>query len=444
MNARLRARLRRLQIPRDLIGMRADWLQRNQHPAKSFVTLGVQELRRHCYVIGATGTGKTTLLTQIMAHDIRRRHSFTLFDQRGDLANAVVELLPGNVNPARVAYFDLREKEGPTPFNPLSGSGEDYYKALGVLDAVRTQSESWGVQLDQTLRNALLALAPSGGSLTDLEPFLTSGRVRRQLLCAVADEKLLAFWSAYDAMSPERQSLLSAPVLNKISPLTAIESLRRMLGHPQPTSLAAYLDTPGSVILASLAVDETHASGRMAGSLLMSSLTREVFARVETPECERNPLHLFIDEFETFQDDIIESLIAEGRRFGFSCILAHQTLAQLSARLRALILGNVGLVIAFRLSRDDSTVISKVMTGDPKALNFAELPTGQAWMWRQGADPLLIEINGPLIKNFGQMSAEAIKYRQLLRDKISVLAAEEVSEKEKDDPGSNPSLGDWL
>lgn len=444
MKARHRRDLVRHGIPQNTIGLRLGW-EANRNLSESWITVSQNDLKRSAYIIGATGAGKTTLLTQILAHDILRAHSFALIDHRGDLANGAIEMLARNPHPEAVAFLDLRERKRPLGFNPLSGNGEPYFRALGVLDAIESESSSWGVQLEETLRNALLALSACQESIPSIERLLTDMRFRRSISNRL-EGRLRGFWEEFDLLSRERQLTLTTPALNKVSGLTSVPTLRTILGHPNPVDLASFLNSSGTAVLASLAVDELHSIGRTFGRLFLSSVSRELFARADVPESKRNSVRLVLDEFEMFQDELVEDILVQGRKYGIACLLAHQTLAQLGQKMRAIIFGNVGLIAAFRVSREDGAVLSRHMTGDPKAIDFASLDTGQCVLWKAGETPTLVECNAPLIPDFGHISAAGKEFRSHLRSSIpkhdpmpeSPPIRRQASEK------SQPNLEDWL
>ena len=403
-------------MPEQWIGVEACWQLYSKEPWKHLVSVTSEELASHAYVIGATGSGKTVLLHHLISQDLEREHSICVLDLRGDLVSAVLELCAGQVDPALVKVIDLREKERAFGFNPLWGSGEAYYRALGVLDVIASEFDSWGPQLAETLRNTLLVLTESGGTLPDLEAFLYDSAFRTSLLLRTKSEPLLTFWRRFDQLSADRQMALASPVLNKLSALLATKTLRRILGHQEPIDLGRHLDTKGSVLLVSLAVDELHASGRMMGSLILSSICREIFARVHIPETKRNGVRLYVDEFEHFGLKEFDSILVEGRKFGLFAVIAHQTLAQLSPKMRALILGNVGTKFVFRLGYDDGQTLGKDIFGDPKFYNFTQLPVGYCVMWRKNSGDIEVEVNEPLIPNVGQLSSEGRAFVRAVYD----------------------------
>jgi hypothetical protein len=375
------------------------------------VSLPPSLLKTHALLIGSTGCGKTNALHHLVAQDILLGHSFCILDMRGDFSEAALELCVGRVPPPSMLVLDLRDKDVPFGFDPLSGEGEAYFRALGILDAVESESASWGVQLSETLRYALMLLAETGFRLTDLERLLTDLTFLLTCLDLCRSESVLSFFQRFAELSADKRMALAMPVLNKLAPLLATDRLRRILGHSNPIDLGAHLNRRGSVTLVSLSVDELHASGRMFGRIFLASLCRELFSRVGTPESRRNPVRLFVDEFEHFGTGEFETILAEGRRFGLSLILAHQTLAQLSTKMRSLILGNVGTKLVFRCGREDGPVLSRDLTGDPRAIDFAQFETGEAMLSNRSIGTVRIEINEPIIRDGGGLSRAARRFR---------------------------------
>lgn len=409
------------------IGVKRRWDPKTEDPFAQLVSLTPEEMRTHTLLIGATGSGKTNLLHHLIAQDILRGHSFVVLDLRGDLVSAALELCAPYVDPRRIWLLDLREKERSLGFNPLKGVGDPYFRALNVLDVAASEADSWGVQLAETLRNALLLLAEAGHPLTKLEALFFDRRFRLESLARCTSESVVSFWQRFDELSGDRQGAFATPVLNKISLLLATPTLRAVLGHPSPPDLAEHLDRPGNIFLVSLAVDELHAAGRMMGRLVLASLCREIFARVNTGESRRNPVRLYVDEFEHFGMSEFETVLAEGRRFGLSLVLAHQTLAQLSPRMRSMVLGNVGTKVAFRCGREDSATLSKDLAGDPKAFDFSSFQTGEAVMWRRGQKSVEVEINEPLIRDVGRRGRRASDLVKRIQLYVSPFEAETPS-----------------
>lgn len=357
------------------------------------------DFARHCYILGSTGCGKTTLILRLIAKDIAAGHSLVVVDLRGDLVSGVLGLCAtADVDPSRVTILDLREKGRAFGFNPLAGAGEPFVRALHVLDVLASESPSWGVQLEETLRSALLLLANSGQSLTRLHEVFFDSAFRDRILKGTADQALTDFWARYDAFSAEKQQAWALPVFNKVTSLLSVPNLRRILGECGPIDLGDVLGIPGQVLLVSLAVDELQRSARMFGSLVVSAIAREMLARVDVPEKDRNPVRLYVDEFENMASESFEGLIAEGRRFKLSLVLSHQTLAQLPAKLRSVVRNNVGLQVLFQVGFEDAQVVARELGPNVSLEDVRQLGVGEAFVQTRDGDRALVQFDPPLKK----------------------------------------------
>lgn len=399
-----------LSLPNRWIGVQAGWQLFSKNPLSHMVSVSGGDMDTHTLVIGSSGMGKTNLFHHLIRQDLERGQSVCILNMRGDLISTCVELANGIVKPADAKIIDPRERARPFGFCPLQGSGEPYFRALGVLDAIEAVSESWGVQLAETSRFALMALAETGRRLTDIEALLTDASFRAWVRSQIKTESVASFWSRFDSLSFDKQASLTTPVLNKFSALFAPKVLAQIFGHSSPIDLEKQIDTRGSLTLVSLAVDELHSSGKMFGAIFLASLCREVFAKVGVGERHRNKLRLYVDEFEHFSGTDFETIFAEGRRFGFSIVVAFQTLAQLTPRMRSMILNNVGTKFVFRCGREDAATLAKDIFGDPRAYDLTELPVGYCVLWRRDIGIDEVEVNEPLIRNVGQLSASAKDY----------------------------------
>ena len=401
--------------PDHWIGIEADYRSREGHPSQYLYSLSRRDLATHALLLGKTGSGKTVCLTHFVAGAILRTESFVLVDARGDQVNDVLTLLAGRVEPERVKIIDLRDSSPHMGFDPLRGSSVPHKRALNVLETIRAMSDGWGVQLDETLRNILIALAETDEPLTEVERMLYDASYRRIILRGNLSESVRAFLERFDAMREDRQASLAMPVMNKISSLFATRKLRAILRDQNPINLQAHLECPGNIVLVSLAIDETAAVGRAFGSMFLGCLTQTMFSRVDEPEHRRNPVLLFLDEFSHFAGEDIDVILAEGRRFGFSAVLAHQTLSQVPPSLRSMVLGNVGAKLIFRLGRDDAETMSADLTGDRKAIDFTKLRVGTCVAAKADGSLAGVEIN-TRIGNGGALEADALDFRDQVHE----------------------------
>jgi DNA helicase HerA-like ATPase len=393
----------RFPQPFHWIGIRKGWQTSALSIVGALVDLPLSDLETHLLIIGATGSGKSKGMEHLIAQCILQGRSFVIVDYRGDSVSGALELLAGRVDPAKIIVINLRDPDPSVAFNPLVGAGPVSVRALAFLAALETVHKEFGPQLADTMRNALLLMAECGEPITCLEKLLYNEEYREGLVKRSADENVRAYWSRYSEMSKEKQQLLAMPVTNKLSLLLAAPSLKAILGSSQTIDLAKHLNTPGTALLVSLAADQTSGAGRTFGNLILANLRREIFARVELDECARNPVVLFVDEFQNFNGDF-EEILAEGRKYRLSLVLANQVLAQLDTTMRSLLLNNIGAKLVFRTGREDGAILSKDLTGDPKALDLANLPVGEAYLWRRSQELVHLEVNRPLLMSVGRRS----------------------------------------
>lgn len=397
------------------------------------------DLARHAYILGSTGCGKTSLILKLIEKDLLAEQSVVILDMRGDLVAGVLSLCESKgVDPDRVTLLDLREKENVQGFNPLSGAGEPFIRALHVLDVLASEAASWGVQLEETLRSALLVLAEAKEPLTKIAQLFYDHAFRARCLSQSRDDDLIAFWDRYDALKVERQQTWALPVLNKVTSLLAVPNLRRVLEGNPNLELGDVLNRKGSVLLVSLAVDELHRSSRMLGSLIVSAISREVLSRVEVPERNRNPIRLYVDEFENMASASFESLIAEGRRFKLSLVLSHQTLSQLQIRLRSVIRNNVGLQLIFQCGFEDAKTVSNELPNDLGVAQIRELGVGQAIVMTRDGEAQTVQFDAPSKLHPPKRVAE---YRRLVLSKLNPKRCKTDDDQVKTE---QLDLGGWL
>lgn len=439
------------QDPRLWLGVKKDWQVVGDDPLQS---LARYERDRHIYVIGRSGSGKSVLIQTLMAHQVLLSGNFIVLDMRGDHVRAAIEICSKGMAPARVKVLDLRDRRRPLGFDPLYGKGEPYFRALNVLQVVESLSESWGVQLSESLRYGLLLLAETGERLTRLEDLFHERSFLLRCLDKSGDDKVVGFWQRYDALSPEKKAALAAPVLNKVSLILAPSATRKVLGHPTPLDLSRHLNTPGSVLLCSFAVDETSQAGIAMSRLVLKSVLREIFARTDIPESRRVPVTLFVDEWESFGFQEFEEVLAEGRRFKLTAVLAHQTLSQIPAKTRSIVLANAATIVALGLGRSDSAAMSRELTGDPKAIDFNSFAVGHAVVWSREAGPVEVELNGPVVPDVGGLSVEAQRFARRVAERNGDPAPERPTSRAEPEPQSDPkrrrgpaarsAVEDWL
>ncbi len=371
----------------------------------------IDERLRHTYILGSTGSGKTNLLIQLVDRDIAEKRSIAILDMRGDLVDRVIARHADQLDPEKLHVIDLRNASISSGLNPFQSGHDPYGAALHVHSVLRSAAESWGVQLDETLRCSLIALSYARRSLADLPKLLGDARFRGSVLATVSDDQVSDFFARFEQLSTDRQIAWTLPVLNKVSAFLSHPTIRAILQDRAPLDLQRVLDDPGSITLVALAADRLHGLAGVFGCLVVSAVENAAMSRVNTPEEQRNPAHLYLDEFENFQSPAFESIIAEGRRFRLGLTLSHQNLRQLDAKLRHTITNNAATRIYFRTGHVDAKELGSELEAfgvKEAAKNLLRLPVGQAYVIDSGAEGRHIAFHEASRKSASRASVQAI------------------------------------
>jgi hypothetical protein len=328
------------------------------------LALSVADSRRHLHVLGPTGTGKSTLLLNLITQDMAAGRAVVVIEPRGDLIAGVLERVP----PARlgdVVLFDPTDRERPVGLNPLAPLGRSPElvadQLLGLFHAL--YAAHWGPRTQDILGASLLTLARTPGmTLTALPRLLTDAGFRRRVVPAVADPiGLTPFWQGYEAWSQAERAAAIAPVMNKLRPLLLRPDVRAIIAQRQPRFALTQVFTERKVLLVNLAAGQIGPeTSALLGSFLISQLWQAILGRSAIAPERRHPVSVVLDEFQTYLHlplDLTDAL-AQARGLGACFALAHQYLHQLDPAMRSAVLANAQSRIAFRLPADDARVVS--------------------------------------------------------------------------------------
>jgi len=334
--------------------------------------------RYHAYVIGKTGSGKTSLLRNMLTQDIVAGHGVGILDPHGDLAEELLDHIP----PSRtddVVYFNPADLAFPIAFNPLANIPPDSrdLAASGMVSAFKgIWRESWGPRLEYILYNSIAALCHCQNvTLLGIQRMLSDETYRRWVVKQVSDPALHAFWTREFASYDKRfLSEVISPILNKVGQLLMAPVIRNILGQVRSRIDFRFMMDDRRIFIANLSKGRIGPDkSNLLGSLLVTQFQLAAMSRADIPEDERKDFFLVVDEYTNFCTDSFMSILSEARKFRLSLALSGQYLAQASKPIRDAVLGNVGTIMSFRVSESDAQVIARELGGEFQASHISGL-----------------------------------------------------------------------
>ena len=322
----------------------------------------------HFYVIGATGTGKTKFLEYIIQQDIQKKNGFGIIDPHGDLIEDIKGFLALYYEPSeeeiseRVILIDPTDPDFTVTFNPLEKIADVPISEQAnelIASFRKIWSDSWGVRMEDLMRNSLIALGEVEYTLLEIPHFLTSRAFRETVLDKVSHPMAKEYFRRFDSLTDRGQVSWVEPVTNKINAFFSDERIRQIFASPRSSFNLREVMDQKKILLIKLDKGKLKDSADLLGSLLMAKIQMAAFSRSDIPLSRRVPFYLYIDEFQNFASESFEVVLSEARKYGLSLIMAHQTLSQVPNELRSLILGNTGIQVYFRLNRHDASLLAK-------------------------------------------------------------------------------------
>ena len=314
---------------------------------------------RHMYIIGKTGTGKSTFISNLIASDMRTGNGLCLLDPHGELVDTVLEYIPKNrIND--VILFDVADSDFPIGFNLLQADTEEEKNlvASGVVSTFYKLFEnSWGPRLEYILRNIVLALVDyPNATLMHILRILTDKLFREEVVSNIKDPVVLKFWKwEFEKWNDKQREEAVGPITNKVGQFLSSKLVRNIFGQPRTKLNLRKAMDEGKIILVNLSkgrIGEDNAN--MIGSLLVTKFQIDAMSRADIPAHLRRDFYLYIDEFQNFATKSFATILSEARKYKLSLIVANQYTSQLQPEIRDAIFGNVGTIISFTLGHDDA------------------------------------------------------------------------------------------
>ena len=350
-------------------------------PAKKF---GIYQSDRmyHVVIFGQTGTGKSTLIKQMMSQDLRQGQGFCLIDPHGDLAKEVKILADD-----KAIYWNPADPNCPYGYNPITHVSAEYRPlvASGLIDALKKQwADAWGARMEHLLRYSVLALLERPKSnLREIIPMFTDKTFRQEVLSHVTDEQVRYFWKQeFPNMNYKGAVDGVAPIANKLGAFLAHPNIRKMMCEPQEPIRFRKIMDEGQVLIVNLGKGKLGTDiSNILGGMIVSNLSLAAFSRENQLLEERKPYYLYVDEFPSFTTEAFAGMLSELRKYRLGIVASAQFTAQLSKETLESVLGNVGTLISFRIGANDASLLAKQFAANiPTQQDLANLPNHRTYL----------------------------------------------------------------
>jgi type IV secretory pathway TraG/TraD family ATPase VirD4 len=339
----------------------------------------------HIYIIGKTGTGKSTLIETMALQDIARGHGVALIDPHGDLVERVNAAVP----PSRrhdVIYFNAPDPAQPYGYNPLRQVRREYIPlaASGLMEAFKKiWADAWGVRMEHILRNVLFALLERpDATLPDVLRMFSDRTFRREVARGVRNETVRTFLEKeFERFTFGYRADGIAPIQNKVGAFLADPLLNKIVTKPEHDLHIRRIMDEGKVLLVNLAKGRIgEDSSSLLGALLVTTIGLAAYTRADVPQENRRDFFVYVDEFQTFTTLALTNMLSELRKYRVGFTVAHQYLNQLEPDVRHAVLGNAGTLISFRVGAEDAPYLVREFVERVQAIDLQQLPNHRAYV----------------------------------------------------------------
>jgi CxxC-x17-CxxC domain-containing protein len=324
--------------------------------------------RRHMYIIGKTGMGKSNLLENMAIQDIRNGKGLCIVDPHGEFAEKMLKAIPNNrIND--VVYFNPSDVEFPVAFNILEAVDPDKKNlvASGLMGVFKKiWPDVWSSRMEYILNNAILALLDYPGStLLGVNRMMSDADFRKRVYSKISDPVVKAFWiNEFDKWDDKFRKEAVAAIQNKVGQFLSYTLVRHIIGQPKSTIDMREIMDNQKILIVNLSKGRIGEDAmRLLGGMIITKIQLAAMSRVDIPEDDRRDFYLYVDEFQNFATESFSNILSEARKYRLCLILAHQYINQLvfdgNSTVKDAIFGNVGTMITFRIGAEDAESMEK-------------------------------------------------------------------------------------
>jgi hypothetical protein len=350
---------------------------------KKFV-FGIKRVdrRRHLYIVGKSGVGKSKLMELLIRQDISNGHGLCVIDPHGDLIEDVIHFVPEN-RIEDICIIDPSDFDFPASFNPLANVDPNMKHQLtqGLIEVLEKQfGANWTPRLEHVFRFTVLALLDYPyATMRGMISILTDRNYRQKVVEYIQDDMVKRFWAIEFADWSEKfDTDAIIPLVNKLGQFLSDPMLRNIFAQRENKINIEELMNKQKIVFINLSkgrLGEENSS--FFGAMFITKIKQAGMARAALPNDQRHDFYLYADEFQNLVTETFENMLSEARKYGICLNMAHQYIAQLLPRVQAAVLGNVGSMIIFRVGGDDAAHLEPEMTPIFRAKDMINLGMGE-------------------------------------------------------------------
>lgn len=318
----------------------------------------------HMYAIGKTGTGKSTLLKNMIIDDIYKGRGVAVVDPHGDLVADVIDHIPeSRIND--VIFFSPADRDYPVGFNLFEKVDPEYKNivASGIVGVFKKIfGESWGPRLEYILRNVILGLLDyPDATLLQVLKVLTDTKFRRHVVEQISDPIIKDFFvNEFERYDQKFRTEAVAPIQNKVGQFLSSSTIRNIVGQSSNSIDMRKAMDESKIVLVDLSIGRIgEDNSALLGSLIITKIQMAAMSRAEMKREQRTPFYLYVDEFQNFATDSFAVILSEARKYGLSLMVTNQYIAQMPETVANAVFGNVGSIITFRVGAGDAEFLNR-------------------------------------------------------------------------------------
>jgi len=343
----------------------------NYRGVETKVFLSENDRRRHMYVIGQTGTGKSTILEEMAKQDVQNGHGLCYIDPHGEAIEHIMPAIPKE-RAEDVVYFDPSDTERPFGLNMLEydeNKPEEktfvVNEIINIFDALYDLKATGGPMFEQYMRNAMLLIMDdpdSGSTLMEIPKVLSDDEFRKMKLAKCKNETVRNFWmeEAEKAGGEAALANMVPYITSKLTPFLSNDMMRPIISQQKSTIDFREIMDGQKILLINLSKGKIgEINSHLLGMIIVGKLLMAALGRVDMPEDQRKDFYMYIDEFQNVTTDSIAQILSEARKYRLGLILAHQFIGQLSENISKAVFGNVGSIAAYRVGPEDADFLQK-------------------------------------------------------------------------------------